>query len=113
MSVIFDEAGALDRVAGDKELLIELFDIAFEDSAVRIAQIEKAIISRDGKLLSEYAHAMKSAFGNIGAMACHSVAFDLEKIGKSGNLDGVMSHFENFKQQITLFKRISDSFRNL
>jgi HPt (histidine-containing phosphotransfer) domain-containing protein len=113
MSVIFDQAGAMDRVAYDKDLLVELFDIAFQDADERLITIENAISSGNAKALAEAAHAMKSAFGNIGAMSCHAAAFNLENKGKSGSMEGSSELLEDFKNQLILFKRIAESFKNI
>ena len=112
MKTIFDEVGAMDRVAGDKELLIELFEIAFEDTPLRIEKIEVAIESGDAITVAETAHAMKSAFGNIGAVRCHSLSFELEKTGKAGEIQNAPDILAQLKQELELFERAADAFRN-
>lgn len=111
MSVIFDVQGALDRVADDKELLLELFHIAFADAQERFVAIEEAISSKDTKKVENNAHAMKSAFGNIGAMACHAVSFSLERAAKNNEVDKLATYFSELKQQYQIFKEAAEKFR--
>jgi HPt (histidine-containing phosphotransfer) domain-containing protein len=112
MKTIFDEVGAMDRVAGDKELLVELFEIAFEDTPLRIEKIEVAIESGDATTVAETAHAMKSAFGNIGAVRCHELSFELEKTGKAGEIQSASQILSQLKQELETFERAADAFRN-
>lgn len=112
MKTIFDEVGAMDRVAGDKELLVELFEIAFEDTPLRIEKIEVALESGDAIMVAETAHAMKSAFGNIGAVRCHELSFELEKTGKVGEIQHASDILTQLKQEIELFERAVDAFKN-
>ena len=110
MKPVFDEAGALDRVSGDKELLIELFDIAFTDTVQRLQDIDVALKQGDAKKLAETAHAVKSAFGNIGAMQCHATAAELEKLGKNQDLVTASALFPEFKSHIEAFKAAVANF---
>jgi hypothetical protein len=55
---------------------------------------------------------MKSAFGNIGAMRCHELSFELEKTGKAGAVQGAPDLLSQLKQELELFERAADAFRN-
>ena len=109
---IFDKEGALDRVAGDKGFLFELFEIALEDSKERIQKITQAIDSNNFKELAETAHALKSAMGNVGAMTCHTCCFALENMGKTSNIENAKTELNNLLAQIDLFKKEIENFSN-
>jgi HPt (histidine-containing phosphotransfer) domain-containing protein len=101
---VFDKEGALDRVAGDKGFLFELFEIALEDSKERIEKIKAAIDTNNFKELAETAHALKSAMGNVGAMTCHAACFALERMGKSSDITNAKQELNNLFAQMDLFK---------
>lgn len=66
-SLVFDERGALERVAGDRALLRDLVRMALEfyrGSDVGLTQRPHA--SRD--VVFHTAHRLKGSFGNVGAM---------------------------------------------
>ena len=107
---VFDKEGALDRVAGDKGFLFELFEIALEDSKDRIKKIESAIDSNNFKELAEAAHALKSAMGNVGAMTCHASCYALEVLGKNSSIAGAKEELENLHTQMALFKKQIEAF---
>jgi HPt (histidine-containing phosphotransfer) domain-containing protein len=109
---VFDEESALERVDGDKDFLMELFNIAIEDSATRLKNIEEAINSGEAKKIATESHAMKSAMGNIGAMLCHAACLKLETLGKSNSLENIAIELANLKNQIELFKLEIEKFKS-
>ncbi|MDZ4699341.1 MAG: ATP-binding protein [Rhodothermales bacterium] len=82
----FDDA--LERFAGDREFLDELLG-DFQSQAIDILQaIRSAVDAGDADALRYQAHTLKGAAANLGANALSAAAFELEKIGKVGALDG-------------------------
>lgn len=85
MTDFFDEKSALERVDGDREFLREILGVCVEDSAKKFVEISTAFSQNDLKLVSSIAHSMKSAYGNVGAMVCHSIAATLERAAKQND----------------------------
>lgn len=88
-SSILNLALALDRVGGDRELLQEVAQVFLEASPELLQRVQKAVADRDSKALEQAAHALKGSVGNFAAEDVYQAAMRLEKMGRSGNLDGV------------------------
>jgi HPt (histidine-containing phosphotransfer) domain-containing protein len=97
--LIFDQIGVMQRVDNDLDLLKELVEIFFADYYNTINQIKSAIATNDGKLLQESSHFIKSALGNLGAMAAYQTAARLEQKGKTQEL----SEAENLLKELVGF----------
>jgi two-component system sensor histidine kinase/response regulator len=87
--LIHDEALALERAAGDPELLQELYELFLTESPTYLADIRAAIDARDPARLKRTAHSLKGALGAIACQPGYDAAFRLEEMGKEGNLTDV------------------------
>jgi HPt (histidine-containing phosphotransfer) domain-containing protein len=77
--------GELREIMGnDFSLLIDTF---VNDSAVRFADLEKALQSTDGEALRRSAHSFKGSAGNLGAKHLAEVCRQLEVIGLENRLE--------------------------
>ena len=97
MTEVFDKDAALERVDNDTELLKELVSICQAEFASKVPELRAALAAGDTKTVSEIAHSLKSAFGNVGAMLGHESAFNLELASKKGTpaeLAELLSKFE-------------------
>ena len=97
MADVFDKEAALERVDNDVELLKELVSICQSEFASKIPEMRAAQAAGDTKKVSEIAHSLKSAFGNVGAMLGHQTAFALEMASKKGSqpeLPDLIAKFE-------------------
>jgi CheY-like chemotaxis protein/HPt (histidine-containing phosphotransfer) domain-containing protein len=83
---IFDEAEALDRLDGDRDMLMELLELFEEHCDRMIANVREALGARDCDLLSKAAHTLKGTFGNISAKAAQEAAFRAETAAKDGDI---------------------------
>ena len=99
----FDEVEFLDRVQDDKELLLELIDMFFEDYKEKRASLDDAISASDFNSIKELSHAVKGASGNISAKQLREVVAAMETFAKSQNMDEI-------KKKIL---ELDDSFNNL
>lgn len=108
---VFDSADAFERVDNDKELFFELVDMFFDDYESSLGNIQQAIESKESKQLEEYAHSIKSALGNLGAMKSFHHALFLERAGRSATFEGVEEVFEKLKESVVAFQKEAESFR--
>jgi two-component system sensor histidine kinase/response regulator len=108
---VFDLAAVKERVDGDMELLSELLNIFFDDYPNSINRLEDAVGTKDPLKVQHAAHAIKSACGNLGAMRCHNLAFQLEQKGRAQALDCIESLLGDFKTAIEEFRSASAALK--
>jgi two-component system sensor histidine kinase/response regulator len=86
MKDCIDLAALMDRLAGDRELLLELIGLYFEDEQSLIDQVAAAIAAGDSGRLARAAHALKGSVGNFCAPNAHAAAQALEVAGREGRV---------------------------
>jgi signal transduction histidine kinase/DNA-binding response OmpR family regulator/HPt (histidine-containing phosphotransfer) domain-containing protein len=82
----FDEAVALDRVGGDRELLVEIAGIFLTEWPTWREQLRTAVAAKDVKAMQRAAHTIKGAVDSYGAKDAHQAAFRLERLGRDGSV---------------------------
>lgn len=97
---ILNLAAALDRLGGDRELLEEVAQLFLDTSPDLFAEIGHAVQARDARALERTAHTLKGSVGNFGADAAFHAAFQLEKMGRSGNLTGVDEAYQALEAEM-------------
>ena len=98
---LFNSAEALARVDGDAELMANLIEIFFVESGPMMEAIRAAVASRDTGKLEKSAHRLKGSVSVFGARTVSATAFELEKMGRGGDLTNVAEFLEQLEQQIT------------
>lgn len=80
------------EILGDEfgPFFIDLIDTFFESGPEFIQTMKEALESGNTELFTRSAHTMKSNCKTFGAMEFSEKAFELEKLGDSGSLDGAM-----------------------
>ena len=81
-------------MGGDRDLLLELIDVFFEDAPLRIEAVRRALADRDAEALYRAAHALKGSAGNFGAPDVVGRANRLEALARENNLDAAALEFE-------------------
>jgi CheY-like chemotaxis protein len=103
----FIRAHAVERLAGDEELLQELFDIFQEECPRMLTEVREAVEAGDGASLRRAAHTLKGAVGNFGTGAAFKAAARLEGMGSSGDLTGASAVYTDLDLAI---RRLCASF---
>jgi PAS domain S-box-containing protein len=85
LPVIFDEATAMRRVEGDRELLQDIAATFLADSRQLLQELRQAVIAANPTTIMHTAHTLKGAAATLGAMAVAAVAKQLEEFGQSGD----------------------------
>lgn len=101
---IFDLSGALQRLEQDEELLREVIELFFSTSDHALAQLTDAIKENNPVKLSGEAHSIKGALANVGAIRASKIAFELERLGKSGILTGASDSLDSLKAEVKKFQ---------
>jgi two-component system sensor histidine kinase/response regulator len=83
-----DWEAALERVAGDRELLAELVRLYLRECPGWVGELRRALGAGDAVVVQRVAHNLKSCLGNFGARAAYENALRVETIGREGNLAG-------------------------
>jgi two-component system, sensor histidine kinase and response regulator len=88
MDQTLDLPALMDRLGGDRELLLELIGLYLEDEQGLIDQITEAVKNGQPDVLRRAAHTLKGSVGNFCAAPAHGVAAALEAAGRAGTMDG-------------------------
>jgi CheY-like chemotaxis protein len=97
----FELAAALQRTAGDRELLVELAEIFCDECPQWLESIRGAVQAQDAAGLKAAAHTLKGAVGNFGATAAFDAAHDLEMMGRRGDLADADDTLGRLQQELS------------
>ena len=104
---VFDKDELLDRVGGDWDFLAETVDMLKTDGRALMEKIRSAAASGDAAAVGREGHAIKGMISNFCAPGAHASAYEVEKIGKSGDLSAAPVAIE------TLQIRLDELIRGL
>jgi two-component system, sensor histidine kinase and response regulator len=82
-----DEAAALDRVEGDRELLEDLVRLFLDECRATMKEIREAMVERDAGQLERLAHTMHGSSASLGANQVSQAASALEMRARSGAME--------------------------
>jgi HPt (histidine-containing phosphotransfer) domain-containing protein len=106
---IIDKTALLERLDGDQKLLGELVQLFQEDSPQLLATIRDAVAAGDAFQLMRAAHTLKGSVGNFCAHAIFEAAFQLESIGRDGDLTKAPAALATLETLLTRFgEELSD-----
>jgi two-component system, sensor histidine kinase and response regulator len=83
---VLDEAAALERIGGDRQLLGEIAGLFLQEYPELLGTMRMALASGDAKELERAAHSLKGSASNFGAYACVEAALDLERQARGQDL---------------------------
>jgi HPt (histidine-containing phosphotransfer) domain-containing protein len=84
---LIDMPRFVERMEGDRELILEVFEVFMEEAPGRREKFEKALAAMDFEALTMLAHSLKGASGTLQADLLHQVCYDLEKAARAGDED--------------------------
>lgn len=84
-----DEALALSRVGGDRDLLKEVVELFLSDYPNTLDKIRDAVSAQDAHALEHHAHSLKGSVSTFGAQGAFDAALALERKGRNGDLAGI------------------------
>ncbi len=88
---------------GDPDIVTELIDTFFTDVPNRLNGIREAVSSKNPTQLEREAHNLKGSSANLGAHALSAISFELEKRGKTSDLDGAEAMVDKLEEE---FERV-------
>ncbi len=104
---IYDKEGFYARLMGDKELAADIIEGYLHDIPVQLSALSEAIAGGNNDAVRRTGHTIKGASSNVGALRVTSIAFELEKAAKSGELKGADEMAEKLREALEEFRRIA------
>jgi two-component system sensor histidine kinase/response regulator len=100
MNDSIDQAALMDRLAGDRELLLELIGLYLDDEQGLIGHVADAIAAGDATRIARAAHTLKGSVGNFCAASAHAAAGALEAAARGGRLADAPVLFERLLAEL-------------
>ena len=91
---------AKERLSGGTEMLKEFAALVITETPILLADIRRALESRDSKLLRRSAHTMKGSVIYFGAEPLVQAALALENLGRAESLDGSTELLATLEQEL-------------
>jgi two-component system, sensor histidine kinase and response regulator len=110
MNDSIDLAALMDRLGGDRELLVELIGLYLEDEQALIDQVAAAVAAGDAQRLARAAHTLKGSVGNFCAAAAHGAAAALEAAARADRVDAATPLFDAMVSEL---EKVRDALRSL
>jgi two-component system, sensor histidine kinase and response regulator len=83
---VFDLSAALEAVAGDRELFLEIAQLFLSELPQALSDIRGAVSGGDASRLEQGAHKLKGSLAIVGAKRAFDAAYGLEVIGREGKM---------------------------
>ena len=96
----FDFSEALRTVRGDHELLKEIVEAFLDESPRLMTEIRQAVSAGDATALRVAVHTLKSSMRYFGAARAFEQAYQLEKMGRMGDLENAESPLQTLEGEI-------------
>ncbi len=109
---IFDFERLHKSCGDDKEFEHEVLGVYIESAAQSIEQMAASIESNDGAQVDLCAHGLKGSSRTLGAEALGEACYQLELIGKSGNLELAEEALSKIRDEYQEFIRYINPFMN-
>jgi len=99
---VFDHQELLERIDNDWDFLAETIQMLSTDGPVLIKEIRGGIGSGDAAAVGRAAHSLKGMVSNFCSPATLASAFEVEKLGKSGDLSSAPQAVKALEDQVGL-----------
>ena len=97
---VFDENELLARVDNDWEFLGETVQMLVTDGRELMQHVRSAAAAGDAPAVGRAAHTLKGMISNFCAPAAQASAFEVEKIGKGGDLAAAPAAIQSLDVQL-------------
>jgi len=94
---LVDQAGALKRLGGDRQLFNEFITIYMEDSPMLMEELRSGLSSNNACLVEKSAHSLKGLMSNFGAKECVELALKIELAGRAGSVTDCKGDFKKLE----------------
>ena len=99
----------------DKEIVVEIIDLFFEEYPERVEALDKATSTYDSELLRDTAHGLKGVISHFHAEQARKLSQRLEEMGASESFDGAeetkKALFAELKEMVEELKEIKKAYQ--
>jgi len=103
---VFHKAALMQRLIDDDELARIVLAGFLEDIPLQIQALKDYLDAGDAHGAERQAHTIKGASANIGGEALLAIAFEMEKLGKSGHLSAVRERMDELELQFERLREV-------
>jgi signal transduction histidine kinase/CheY-like chemotaxis protein/HPt (histidine-containing phosphotransfer) domain-containing protein len=104
---VFDKAGLIERLMGDKDLAGTIMEGFIEDIPKQVEMLQHYLEGGDALKVQRQAHTIKGAAANVGGEALCAIALEVERLGIRGELgavrfrmDALRAAFDHLRQEM-------------
>ena len=105
MVIVFDKASMMERLMDDEELAQTVIEGFLEDIPEQIEVLKGYLDAGDVPGAERQAHTIRGAAANVSGEALREVAFEMEKVGKAGDLNAVGERVADLEMQFERLKK--------
>ena len=98
-NVAFSIEQLLSSVCNDRELAEQVLEVFKSDFPAQIEDLDKALLDGDARAAERISHSIKGASATIGGNALRDVAYECEKLGHEGRLEGIKERVPELLRQ--------------
>ena len=103
-NAVFDEAGLLKRLLGDKALAQKILAGFLQDIPAQLLSLHGCLVDGDAPTARRLAHTVKGAAATVSANALRAAAVETEEAVKAGGLDQLPALLISLENQFDRFK---------
>lgn len=105
-SPILEREAVMAQFGLDEEAYLDYLRIFMEEAENHLGQLAQAVQTLDAKGVDYHAHSLKGAAATIGAVHVRQAAWELEQMGKRGNLAGAPEVLGTLRQEVERVRRL-------
>jgi signal transduction histidine kinase/DNA-binding NarL/FixJ family response regulator/HPt (histidine-containing phosphotransfer) domain-containing protein len=109
--LVFDEAGVLERVGGDRQLLRDVLRAACETTHREVSSLATFLLEGPLNEVASRAHSLKGAAANLGANALAALAARIEREARSEGLQAPIKLAEALAWEFARFEAQTEALR--
>lgn len=102
---VLDRVAFMERMQADEAVFQEFLPLFLTELGAQLGQMAAAIEEQNAHGLEHAAHTLKGAAAGMCAERVRDAAFELEKIGRSGDLSGAPVGFEALQSEVALLRQ--------
>jgi CheY-like chemotaxis protein/HPt (histidine-containing phosphotransfer) domain-containing protein len=107
-SLVFDRAGVLDRLQGDRNLAMIVMEGFLKDIPHQSVVLKGLVERGDTAGSGRQAHSIKGASATVGGERLRKAAAEMEKAADAGDMDAVGKQIANLEAQFLLLRHAID-----
>jgi len=98
--VVLDRAALLERIDGDRHLLLEIAELFSQNCGALMASIREAMASRTADKFAYDVHTLRGMFRSLSATAAQEVAGELEEVDLQDEPEKVTAIYASLEQEV-------------